>query len=349
MRELPLGLLLILVFAHARAQPVQGAYFSFADWEVACDNTRTCRMAGYHEGVEGPEVSVLLTRKGGPGAAVSGQLRIGGDPDAKQRPPAGARLQMRIDGKPLGTVNYPRDDNASDLSPEQVTALVAALARTTTIEWVLGNQRWRLSDKGAAAVMLKMDDVQGRVGTQGALLRKGAASEDKVPSALPAPVLDIPALPKAPADGERLPADAEKSLRPALRAALKDKTDCELMQEHPPQPIAIHRLTGGKALATTPCWRAAYNAGSAYWVINAVPPWAPVLVTMTGTEYSDGVISAAHKGRGIGDCWSFESWAWDGKRFVSAELSTTGACKGIAAGGAWNMPTRVTELRKVNR
>ena len=324
-----------------------GLHFSFGDWEVACDNTRTCRMAGYHEGYDGPEVSILLTRKGGPGAAVTGRLRLGSE-SAPKRPPAGARLQMRIDGKPLGTVNLPPDDGSSDLSTEQVSALVAALSRTTTIEWVLGNQRWRLSDKGAAAVMLKMDDVQGRVGTPGALLRRGTAAEDRVPPAVPAPVIHIPVLPKAQA-AERVAADVEKALRPALRAVLKDKDECPLMMESPAEPVTLYRLSGGKALATTGCWRAAYNAGSAFWVINQTPPWAPMLVTMTGTDYSDGVISAAHKGRGIGDCFSFESWAWDGKRFVASEKSTTGACKLIAAGGTWEMPTQVTELRRANR
>lgn len=346
MRMLPRWVLAVMVpSALAMPAAAQGLHFSFGDWEVACDNTRTCRMAGYHEGYDGPEVSVLLTRKGGAGAAVTGQLRIGSDPDAR-RPPPGGRLQMRIDGKALGTVNQPSDDGASELSAEQVTALVSALSRTASIEWVMGNQRWRLSDKGAAAVMLKMDDVQGRVGTPGALLRKGKADEGKVPPALPAPVVDIPVLPKTPPNAGRLPADADKSLRLALRAALKDKTDCELMLENPPEPITVQRLTGGKSLASAPCWRAAYNAGTAYWVINAAPPWMPALVTMKGTEYSDGVISAAHKGRGIGDCWSFDSWAWDGKRFVAAETATTGACKGIAAGGTWSMPTHVTALRR---
>lgn len=41
------------------------ARFSFTqkDWELACDNTGTCRAAGY--GVRMGEVSVLLTRNAG--------------------------------------------------------------------------------------------------------------------------------------------------------------------------------------------------------------------------------------------------------------------------------------------
>ena len=179
MRMLPQWALAVMApCALAISAAAQGLHFSFGDWEVACDNTRTCRMAGYQEGFDGPTVSVLLTRKGGAGAAVTGHLRIGTDPGVRRPPPEG-RLQMRIDGKALGAVNQAPDDGASELLAEQVTALVAALSRTASIEWVMGNQRWRLSGKGAAAVMLKMDDVQGRVGTPGALLRKGKADEGK--------------------------------------------------------------------------------------------------------------------------------------------------------------------------
>jgi hypothetical protein len=36
-------------------------------------------------------------------------------------------------------------------------------------------------------VLLKMDEYQGRLGTAGALVRKGAKREDAVPAALPLP------------------------------------------------------------------------------------------------------------------------------------------------------------------
>lgn len=48
---------------------------------------------------------------------------------------------MRINGKALAVVNQPSDEGARDLSAEQVTALVSALSRRTSIEWVTGNQR----------------------------------------------------------------------------------------------------------------------------------------------------------------------------------------------------------------
>ena len=52
---------------------VEGLSFEHGDWEVACDNTRTCRAAGYQsdDSDESLPVSVLLTRAGGAGTAVT--------------------------------------------------------------------------------------------------------------------------------------------------------------------------------------------------------------------------------------------------------------------------------------
>ena len=39
-------LLLALLPATALAAPLQGFYDNFDDWDIACDNTGTCRIAG---------------------------------------------------------------------------------------------------------------------------------------------------------------------------------------------------------------------------------------------------------------------------------------------------------------
>jgi len=59
----------------------------------------------------------------------------------------------------------------------------------------------------------------------------------------------------------------------------------------------------------------------------------------------DGEISASHKGRGLGDCWSRSSWIWDGTRFVLAYEGTTGLCRSVP-GGTWELPTHVTTVRE---
>lgn len=49
--------------------PAKSLYFQHHDWVVACDNTLTCRAAGYAAD-DDSTLSVLLTRKGGPGQVI---------------------------------------------------------------------------------------------------------------------------------------------------------------------------------------------------------------------------------------------------------------------------------------
>lgn len=339
---------------NAAAAEGPGLRFGHGNWELACDNTRTCRAAGYHSEDAGDDendgageprpVSVLLTREAGPHTPVKGELQIGnpGEAEETDRLPPKLDLTMRINGQPHGKVMISHGKWTVDLAPQQTQALLAALSRDSRIEWSDGKYTWRLSDKGGAAVLLKMDEFQGRIGTPGALVRKGRRDENSVPPPVPAPVVvavvpddKIIQLPKAGLE--------------SLRAALKTSSDeCEGLEEAGDleNEITVRRLSGGKLLASTLCWRGAYNQGDGYWVINARPPYAPELVTTSASGYSQGVIDASQKGRGIGDCWAFEDWTWDGRRFVHTREGDSGECNGIAPGGAWSLPTLVTTVRK---
>lgn len=187
------------------------------------------------------------------------------------------------------------------------------------------------------------------MGTPGALVRKGAANESGVLPPLPAPVVDAAAVPAPKGNDVLLPKAGMKALRAALAASVKEE-DCDRLvhPEGEPDDIDLDRLSPTKLLASTVCWRGAYNEGIGYWVIDAAPPFAPQLVTAGASSYADGVISAAQKGRGIGDCWASGEWTWNGSRFVQTDDGTTGMCKSIAAGGAWSLPTLVTEVRRAS-
>lgn len=342
--------------AGAAAAEASGLRFGHGNWELACDNTRTCRAAGYHaEGASDDDnedgdkppmpVSVLLTRQAGPHTPVKGELQIGnpGEEQETDRLPPKLDLTMRINGQPHGKVLISQGKWTVDLAPQQTQALLAALARDSRIEWTNGKLSWRLSDKGAAAVLLKMDAYQGRLGTPGALVRKGTRDENGVLPALPAPVVNA----VVPDDKViQLPKARLASLRVALKA--QSEEECQALTEagEAENEITVRRLGNGKLLASTLCWRGAYNQGDAYWVINASPPYAPELVTSSASGYAAGVIDGSQKGRGVGDCWAFEDWTWDGRRFVHTSEGNTGECNGIAPGGAWSLPTLVTTVRK---
>lgn len=318
------------------------------DWQLTCDNTRTCRAAGYHDDEENAlPMSVLLTRKAGPGEQVKGQLMIGHYQTGAEKIDSVSRVEMRVDGKALGPVAIDQRTWVGQLSAAQVRALLAALAGETSIEWTNGSKHWRLSHRGAAAALLQMDALQGRIGTVGALIRKGPASEAKVLPPLAAPVVHAAPVARA------LPGDAQlfqriaAPVREAVLATLGPDPACDLLgDDNPDAPIGISRLAPGKLLLDAPCWRAAYNSGQAYWVANDMAPYRPEIVTTDGTDYEAGEISKVQAGRGLGDCISTMRWVWDGKAFVHAETSETGLCRLVAPGGAWTLPTYTSDVRR---
>lgn len=335
-------------FGALAVESLPGLSFSHNDWQIVCDNTRTCRAAGYSEDGEERRVSVLLTRAAGPGEVVKGQLMLGsyGEEDEAFYAtfPKNIKLTLRIDGRQIGRLTMPRNSLMADLPPQQVAALLTALRGKTTIEWTSGDNRWPLSDAGAAAVLLKMDEFQGRLGTRGAIIRKGKQGDDGVLP--PLPPLEVVAAPLS----KDLPEDAKlaksKNLRKALRTTIgKDDYCPDLDDGTVTEEMAITRLTGTQLLASARCWMGAYNAGYGYWVINAQPPFHPVLVTTSGEDFSGREISSSHKGRGLGDCWSSDSWTWDGQQFVHTESSSTGMCRLMAPGGGWSLPSIVTKGR----
>jgi hypothetical protein len=342
MRAVALLLLSTLAGPAGAASVESGLTFQHGDWMLACDNTRTCRAAGYQadEG-DNPPMSVLLTRQGGPRTAVSAELILGDYDDIK--PPASMRL--RINGRDLGRLGTDKGAISATLTPTQATALLKSLARDSQIVVEGDDKReWTLSDQGASAVLLKMDEFQGRLETPGALLRKGQRSEDAVPAALPAPRIKRVAL--APAQPGDDVLAASPALRSALQASLKQEDACDdLSSTDAPQPLEVRRLSQDKLLVSTRCWLAAYNAGTGFWVVNDHAPYQPQLVTSDASDESEGEIGASQKGRGLGDCWSSESWTWDGTRYVQTSASTTGMCRLVTAGGAWAMPTLVTDVQ----
>lgn len=343
-RLLAAGLVLLAALPAQTAEP-EPVTFQHQDWELACDNTRTCRAAGYQDESNSPPVSVLLTRKAGAGTTTTAQVTLGDDWEESvlSSLPERFTLTVSIDGRALGSVAMRRDDAVADLKPAQTTALHKALLHHTRIEFSAGDVTWTLSDRGATAVLLKMDEAQGRIATPGALVRRGARAESGVLPPLPVPKISAAALhPPLPADERFLDRHGE-----ALRKALEQSTgeeDCmDLHEGDDPQPLEIVRLTKTKLLVSTRCWLAAYNAGSGYWIIEDRPPFRPVLVTADANAFDAGTLAAEHKGRGLGDCWYSTSWIWDGRSFVRSGQHSTGQCKGFP-GGAWSLPTFVSEL-----
>lgn len=316
--------------------------FEYKDWQLVCDNTRTCRAAGYHQEDDGPNATILLTRAAGQRQMVKAELRLADDNE-----PMPTAVAMSVDGRALGTIRLDKDEHTGHLSDSQTAALLPALLAGRPVAWTSGATSWTVSSAGSTAVLLKMDDFQGRIDTPGALVRKGGKPETGVQPALP-----LPHIPAARVLGKTrlahpFSAAAQRELMAALGKTVKDD-ECTLLDSTKPAdtPLDGWQLDKEHLLVAHLCWRGAYNEGYGYWVVANHGTYDPVLVTTSASDYANGVISSAQRGRGIGDCMALADWTWDGRTFSQTSAATTGMCRQIAAGGAWTLPTIVTQTDK---
>lgn len=321
------------------------------DWQVACDNTRTCRLAGYQaENNSDQPVSVLLTRRAGANAEVAGKVKLGGakESSAKALMQLGNRhrISLFINDKDLGeTQAFSSVTNDANLTQAQVSALLDALTTSSKIELVFRNSRWQLSDKGSTAVMLKADEAQGRIGTPSAFISSSddSKSNNSVLPAKPIPQLKL-VLPVNKSNGSKKFSMRASQLTSLIEGSLKNaSSDCPNINDQ--SAWQVTRLNNTQLLAQHSCWTESYNTGTGVWVLNDSKPYTPTLITTRATDYSDGKISSIQKGRSAGDCVSKSEWVWVGSRFMKSHESTTGLCRMIEAGGAWQLPTYVSVVK----
>jgi len=336
----------IIISLFITSQAFSTLSFSHHDWEVTCDNTNTCRIVGYSPRDAKLPLSVLLVSKAGAEEMPKAKVQLGlfGGEEEKifATFPLNFNLEMKINNKSLGLVAMNKNNLTGSLSTKQTSALLASFKKSSTIVWKTGEFIWKLSDKGSSAVLLKVDEFQKRLGTTSALLKKGNKSNKHILNEKIMPTIKVPALKSA----KELSIDSVQmaKLEKALKANQKSCFEERLYDNK----IRLYPLNEHKILASKLCWTAAYNMGTGYWVINKKAPYNPKLVTTEASEYildnGVGTIRSAHKGRGIGDCWSYETHVWNGTAFILSHQAHTGSCRAIAAGGAWDLPNFVAKV-----
>lgn len=334
-----LGLMLVISQSVHATQIPEAVNFTHKDWDLTCDNTLTCRAAGYSSDEADPAATVLITRKAGSSTPVTNEVMLADyDSESDDLRTLGIP-QLMIDNKSQGALLAVKGESWR-MSDTQFAAFKQALQGDSAISFKDGIHEYIFSGAGSSAVLLKMDDVQGRIGTPNAVIKKGTVSEAgvKPPVAIPiivkAPVIDVQSRDITPQETELI--------KPSILALKGTATDCD--EELLDQNWQIARLNSEQSLLTLPCWRAAYNSGDMYFVINNDMSSPAVMVTDSATDYENGILSFSMKGRGLGDCWSYQQWVWNGKQFVASSSGNTGRCRLIRAGGSWDIPKRVTRV-----
>lgn len=321
--KLPHLIVLLLGLASSAASAGE---FSYKDWAVACDNTRRCEAVGFQRNSVGEEpVALYLERDAGPDEPVFMRLMLdtgrGNVPD---------KVSLTV-GQVVVQDVIPEQAIDSDAA----VRLIPALLKGESVEVSAGTRRWAVSLDGASAALLKMDDLQGRVGTPGALVRKGTKSESSVLPALSAPVLRAARL-----DRTR---PADKRLLAAILKAI-GKRDCSRNEDDPDRmERSLHRLSGGKVAVLIQCGQGAYQSASDVWIANGKPPYAPVPAVLPDVEgkhgnsisnggFDEGQLSSYDKWRATIECGVSSTWLWTAQGFQLLDATQATMCRGFPEG-----------------
>ena len=334
-------LLLALLPLTAMATPIQGFFKNYQDWDLICDNLGTCRMAGYQEEGDDP-VSILFTRAAGENAAVEGKLTISPFGEADRDVQVGQDIEIWLNGKSLGKVKHISDDAPDKLTEEQTKALLSGLKKESEIRLTYGKTTLKVSDKGAAAAMLKMDEFQQRLNTPSALIRQGQEKHAVLaPQAAPK-VEAVSVNNRKTIELKR----GEKQFNHVL-ALLRKANSCD-DEDITSQDITLYPLTQNKVLAEAFCVRGAYQSTNYYAVLDdKLSKVEQVLEDQYNFAYYDEklnalIVEGSYKSSGLAESWYGYEAAWNGKTFITTAEYTSGSGKGFI-GSAWGgLPTFVS-------
>ena len=336
-------LLLALLPLTAMATPIQGFFKNYQDWDLICDNLGTCRMAGYQEEGDDP-VSILFTRAAGENAAVEGKLTISPFGEADRDVQVGQDIEIWLNGKSLGTVKHISDENPDKLTEAQTKALLSGLKKESEIRLTYGKTTLKVSDKGAAAAMLKMDEFQQRLNTPSALICKGQ-EKHAVLAPQPAPKIEVVSV------NNRKTTELKRGEKQYdnVLALLRKANSCD-DEDITSQDITLYPLTQNKVLAEALCVRGAYQSTNYYAVLDdKLSKVEQVLEDQYNFAYYDEklnalIVEGSYKSSGLAESWYGYEAAWNGKTFITTAEHTSGSSKGFI-GSAWGgLPTFVTDL-----
>lgn len=335
-------LLLTLLPVAAMATSIKGIG-NYQDWDLVCDNTGTCRMAGYQDESSDP-VSILFTRAAGENAAVEGKLTILPFGEADRDVQVGQDIEIWLNGKSLGKVKHISDDAPDKLTEEQTKALLSGLKKESEIRLTYGKTTLKVSDKGAAAAMLKMDEFQQRLNTPSALIRQGQ-EKHAVLAPKVKPKIDAVSVNNRKTIELKLGEKQYDNVLALLRKAHDGCVDEDLESQN----IMIYPLTQNKVLAEALCFKGAYQYTNYYAVLDdKLSKVEQVLADQyneAGYDEKQGYafVRGSYKGRALGDCLAGQDAVWNGKIFIRTSEWTTGSCKGLP-GGTWQLPIFVSHV-----
>lgn len=339
-----------VVFAILLATPLQATphpwpagtlsaprYREIGDWILGCDNTRRC-VARYvpntADGVPGGDsdlFSMMIVREEGP---LGLQVRLTGFGSFDTS-------DMLIDGRAAPNAAWVDGDDHRDtmVHDEEAFRFLRGIVNGRELTFPSRTLRQRVSLQGLTAVLLAMDEAQGRLGDQSAFVRTGPKPFGSAPRALAPPVMAVRKSTELPA-GDALAAAVRRG-----QTALLELHACDLTTGTGDE---AHLLRDGQAVVLIGCGRFAYqtsslaftvdprDSGTARLLILPQPPLVPAPDSVDALgEYVSlafdrkrSTLTEFSKGRGMADCGSLTEWAFDGTIFRLSAFAWQQRCGG---------------------
>lgn len=316
------------------------------------------------EGERGDDSFIHVERAGGPDGRAIIRLILYGL-DAKRT----VTLRLTADGEPITGVGSERQARfvpgsdywfKTEILPQEVKPFIAALRKSEALNLATVDGNWKadISLHGAVAALLKMDEIQGRIGTKTALIKAGGKPRTAVPDAPPLPVIVR----------AKVPRDLKKA-NPAMASLLRERITKEDKakeghdsddydgctgrpegdEEGDDLADLVEPLDRSRTLVGLICWNrnGAYNISARVWIVTAANVAAAVPVAFelpdskeTGNELINaefdrrtGTLSFYYKGSaaiGVGDSGKY---VWTGRSFALVEYAALG--HGSASPDCW--------------
>ena len=219
------------------------------------------------------------------------------------------------------------------------------MKKESEIRLTYGKTTLKVSDKGAAAAMLKMDEFQQRLNTPSALIRQGQ-EKHAVLAPKVKPKIDAVSVNNRKTIELKYGEKQFNHVLALLRKAYDGCVDGDLESQN----IMIYPLTQNKVLAEALCFKGAYQGTNYYAVLDdKLSKVEQVLAEQyneAGYDEKQGYafVRGSYKGRAIGDCWDGQDAVWNGKIFIRTSDWMTGGCYKGFTGGAWQLPTFVSDI-----
>jgi len=324
--------MIILALAAAAAAPQPRALHTYQDWIAGCDNVRRCQANALTPADGGDnDLMLTITRGGTPGDPAKLNVPL---PD---KTILGARFAIKVDGTTLASFAA-RTKDSETIPLTRTMAAALGSGQHAGLFNAAGRKVGEASLAGLAAAMLYLDVQQQRIGTVGALKAIGAKPDASVPTSPAAPLIVTPAPSGKP------PRTISVAL--ATRLIGPDAATCDYASSK--VGPRSYRLDAKHSviLIDKPCGNGAYNDFTSVYVMDESGAPRPALFDLA-PDMGEGApgpgsgdltngdwdpksrrMSSYEKGRGLGDCGSTESYAWDGTRFRLVEQTEMGECRG---------------------